>query len=128
MIAVQVEPDYDLTVVTISEKLMPDLIGQIIRQKNYGITARVLWDLRHARLNELNQEHLKQIANRIHPAMERRATRGTAVITSDFRAQAVVEEYFAIARQIFRRPGLLFVSTSRASAMAWLDEVVPLTD
>lgn len=128
MIAVQVEPDYDLTVVTISEKLMPDLIGQIIRQKNYGITARVLWDLRHARLNELNQEHLKQIANRIRPAMERRATRGTAVITSDFRAQAVVEEYFAIARQIFRRPGLLFVSTSRASAMAWLDEVVPLTD
>lgn len=128
MIAVQVEPDYDLTVVTISEKLMPDLIGQIIRQKNYGITARVLWDLRHARLNELNQEHLTQIANRIYPAMERRATRGTAVITSDFRAQAVVEEYFTIARQIFRRPGLLFVSTSRASAMAWLDEVVPLTD
>lgn len=125
MIAVQVEPERDLTVVTIAGKLVPDLIGQVLRQKNFGTTSRVLWDLRRARLSDLDQENMAQIAGRIRPSMETRATRCTAVIAGDPVAKTVIEEYFTIAQRVFGQPVPLFATTSRVSAMAWLDEIAP---
>jgi len=123
-IAVRVEPDQDLTVVTVSGILGLSHVDQVLEQQNYGTTTKVLWDLRDASLSELNREKLQQIAGRVRPSLQTRATKGTAIVANNHDAQLVIELYFEIAQHVFGWSVPGFSTTCIADAMAWLEETV----
>ncbi|MCG8575451.1 MAG: hypothetical protein MI810_11250 [Flavobacteriales bacterium] len=123
-VAVRVEPDRDLTVVTVCGIMGPGHVDQVLEQRNYGTTTKVLWDLRDASLSELNRETLQQIAGKVRPSLETRATRGTAIVANNHDAQLVIELYFEIAQHVFGRSVPGFATTCITAAMEWLEETV----
>lgn len=123
-VTMDVDGARDLTTVTVNGILELEQVLAVLKRDGFGRTGRVMWDLRAASVSSLTTEKLQQIAEgvaRVNSGRNPRPTRATAIVTSDYNAQLVVELYLEIARHQFGRtlPGL--ATTSVSEALTWLD-------